>query len=288
MPSLYDVIIIGAGPAGISAGIYVKRSGKKTLILHYGNSNLEKTKKIDNYYGFINGIDGKTLYNNGIEQAKKLDIDIKNEEVLNIEKSENKFLVETVNEKYIGQAIIIATGSKKLRPNINGIERFEGKGISYCAICDGFFYKNKNVAVLGNGNFAINEVNYLKNIANNVTILTNGLEINNKNSNIQNIKINTKHIKQINGETKLQNIEFEDGEKLDIDGIFIAIGEAGGANFAKNMGIILKNDNIVVDENMETNVKGVYACGDIVGGLLQVNKSVYEGAVAGLSAVKKI
>lgn len=289
MNQIYNVIIIGAGPAGISAGIYVKRSGKKALILYYGNSSLEKTKKIENYYGFINGIDGKTLYNNGIEQAKNLGIEVKKEEVLNIEKVKNNFVVETVNEKYIGQAVIVATGNKKLKPNIKGIERFEGKGISYCAICDGFFYKNKNVAVLGNGNFAINETNYLKNIANNVTILTNGLEMkNDKNVNIQNIEINTKKIKQINGEPKLQNIEFEDSSKLDIEGIFIAIGEAGGADFAKNMGIILKNDNIVVDENMETNVKGMYACGNVAGGLLQVNKAVYEGAKAGLSAIKRI
>ena len=164
-------------------------------------------------------------------------------------------------------------------PNIKGIKEFEGKGISYCAICDGFFFRNKNVAVIGNGEFALSEAEHLKNIANKVIILTDGKKI----KNIGEYEINTKIIKEIHGDIKVRKIEFEDGTKIDIDGIFIAIGEAGGTDFAKKMGVIIENDSIVVDKNMQTNIKGLFACGNVTGGLLQICKAVYEGAIAGLS-----
>jgi len=278
---MYDIIIIGAGPAGISAGLYAKRAGANVLILYYGESNLEKAEKIDNYYGFVNGIDGKTLYQNGIEQAKNLGIEVKNEEVLHIEKVED-FTVKTTNEEYKAKSVIISTGNKKLRPNIKGVIQFEGKGISYCAICDGFFYRNKNVVVIGDGEFAVNEANDLKNIVNNVKILTNGKDINLSTD----FEIITIKIKQIHGEERVQAIEFEDGSTIDVDGVFIALGEAGGSDFAKKIGVMLDKDNIIVDENMQTNVEGLYSCGNVTGGMLQVCKAIYEGAKAGLAAAK--
>ena len=277
---MYDVIIIGAGPAGISASLYVKRAGKNVLVLYNGESNLEKAHKIDNYYGFEDGISGKDLYENGIKQAKNLEIDVKNEEVLNIKKEED-FTVITSSEEYKSKAVIIATGNKKLKPNIKGIDEFDGKGISYCAICDGFFYRNKNLVVIGDGKYAISEAEDLKNIAANVTILTNGKA----GLDDCEFEVNNKKIKQICGDTKVRSIEFEDGSKIEVDGIFIALGEAGGADFAKKLGVILKGDSIVTDENMQTNLEGLYSCGDTTGGLLQVCKSTYEGAVAGLAAV---
>ena len=277
---MYDVIIIGAGPAGISAALYAKRAGTDVLVIYYGESNLEKAAKIDNYYGFEDGIDGKALYQNGIRQAEKLNINIKNEEVLNIEKQQEDFVVNTEKECYSAKSIIIATGNKKLRPNIKGIKEFEGKGISYCAICDGFFYKNKAVAVIGNGKFAISEANDLKNIAGSVKILTNGEEIKENTD----FELKNKKIKELHGNSKVESIEFEDGTELSIDGIFIALGEAGGSDFAKKIGVITQNDNIIVDEDMKTNIDGLYSCGNSTGGLLQVCKAVYEGAKAGLSA----
>ena len=233
---MYDIIIIGAGPAGISAALYAKRAGNSVLILYNGESNLEKATEIENYYGFENGIDGKTLYENGIKQAQNLDIEIKNEEVLNVEIVDKIFKLSTVSEKYVGKAVIIATGNKKLRPNIKGVLDFEGRGISYCAICDGFFYRNKNVAVIGNGKFALSEAKDLKNIVNNVTILTDGLQMENS----EDFEVNSKKIKEIHGDTKVRVIEFEDGSEFEIDGIFIALGEAGGSDFAKKLGVILK------------------------------------------------
>ena len=281
---MYDVIIIGAGPAGISAGLYAKRAGANVVILYYGESNLDKAEKIDNYYGFINGIDGKTLYNNGIEQAKNLEIEVINEEVLSIEKLNDLFTVKTEKTEYSAKSVIISTGNKKLRPNIKGIIKLEGKGISYCAICDGFFYRNKNVVVIGNGKFAESEANDLKNIVNNVKILTNGLEMETD----TNFETVTQKIKEIHGEDKVEYIEFEDGSKLDVDGIFIALGEAGGTDFAKKIGVMLNKDNIIVDENMQTNVEGLYSCGNVTGGMLQVCKAIYEGAKAGLAAAKYV
>ena len=277
---MYDVVIIGAGPAGISASLYAKRANKKVLVLYYGESSLEKAHKIDNYYGFEEGITGKELFNDGINQAKNLGVEIKNEEVLNIEKNDNVFNIICKNNNYESKTLIIATGSKVVNPNIEGIKEFEGKGISYCAICDGFFYRNKNVAVIGNGEYAISEANDLKDIVNKITILTNGEELE---VDCDYEVIGTK-INRILGDKKVETIEFEDGSKLQIDGIFIAIGKAGGLDFAKKIGVIVENNNIVVDKNMHTNIEGLFVCGNLTGGLLQVCKAVYEGAVAGLEA----
>lgn len=283
---MYDIIVIGAGPAGITSAIYAKRAGANVLVLYSGESNVEKTNKIENYYGFKDGVDGQTLFKNGLEQAKNLKIVVKKEEALGIEKIGDIFYVETTIQKYNSKAVIIATGNKKLKPNIQGISELEGKGISYCAICDGFFYKGKDVAIIGNGAFADKEAEHLKNIAKSVTILTNGVQAK---SNIEEeISINTKQIKQISGESKVQKVEFGDGSCLDIDGIFIAVGEASGLDFAKRLGIVVKNDFIVIDENMQTNIPGLYACGNVTGGLLQICKATYEGAKAGIAAVKLI
>ena len=280
---MYDVIIVGAGPAGISAGLYAKRSGLNVLVLYNGESNLEKATEIENYYGFPDGISGKDLYLDGIKQAQNIGIDVKNEEVLHIEKIE-EFTVKTVSGTYTSKAVIIATGNKKLRPNIKGILEFEGKGISYCAICDGFFYRNKKVAVIGSKKFALSEATDLKRITNDVTILTNAEE----SIDFGDFNVNSAKITEINGDSKVRSITFEDGTSIDVDGIFIALGEAGGSDFAKKMGVILDKDNIVVDENMQTNIEGLYSCGNSTGGLLQVCKAVYEGAKAGLSVVNYI
>ena len=286
----YDVIIIGAGPAGISASLYTVRANKKTIVLYEDLSSLEKTHKIENYYGFENGISGKDLYETGIKQAKNLGVDVKKEEVIKIEMNMNnkdnyKFIVTTSNNVYKSKAVILATGNKKNKPKITGIEKFEGKGVSYCAICDGFFYRNKDVAVIGSGDYAISETNDLINVAKDVTILTNGEKA--PNFRADNVKIETRGIKEIKGDNKVEEVEFEDGTKLKTDGIFVAQGVAGSSDFAKKLGAITNKDKIVVNEKMETNISGLFACGDCTGGLLQVSKAVYEGAIAGLEAIRK-
>lgn len=281
---MYDTIIIGAGPAGITAGIYAKRGNLETLIIHNCESALQKATKIENYYGFIDGITGDKLYYNGIRQAEKLGIDVKNEEVLKIEFCADGFKVITNIKTHLTKSIILATGTKKNAPKIKGIKEFEGKGISYCAICDGFFYKNKTVAVVGNGSYAVSEANDLINIVSKLIMLTNGAE--RPQIRGDNVEINSKPIKEFAGQDKIEKVEFNDGTDLKIDGAFIAQGSADSSDFARKLGIILNDNKIKVDENMETNIKGIFACGDCIGGTLQISKAVDDGMVAGLSVIK--
>lgn len=283
---MYDVIIIGNGPAGISAGLYLKRANKNILIVSKMNSALKKAEKIENYYG-VESITGDELYNLGIIQAKRLNIPMEEDEVINIgyNESNKKFLVTTVNNEFEASNVILATGTNRMTPKIKGIKDFEGKGVSYCAICDAFFYRNKNVAVIGNGNYAIHEAKILKPIANSVTILTNGKRmVENRDS--SDFDIDESNIREFRGNNVIEEVEFENNNKRKIDGVFIAIGTASSVDLAKKIGALVKNNNIVIDENMQTTVKGMYACGDCTGGLLQVNKAVYEGAKAALSIIK--
>ncbi len=286
---MYDVIIIGAGPAGVSASLYTQRANLKTLIIYYGKSSLQKAENIENYYGFEHGISGKDLYELGIRQAQNIGVEVKGQEVVNVEQLINedaKFRVTTVEGKYESKALIFAMGNEKNRPKIKGIERFEGKGVSYCAVCDGFFYRNKDVVVLGSGNYAISEVNELINVVKSVAILTNGKS--SPEFRADNVKIETKPIEEITGKGRVEEVRFKDGTTLKTSGVFVAQGVAGSLDLAKKLGVITKNNNIVVNENMETNMQGLYACGDCVGGLLQVSKAVGDGAKAGMEAIKFI
>ena len=282
---MFDVIIIGAGPAGISASLYAKRANRSVLVLDHGESQLEKAHMIDNYYGFPGGITGVQLYEDGIAQAKELGVEVKNEEVVHIAMTADMtYEVTTTSGSFEGAALILSTGNKKIKPNIKGIDEFDAKGISYCAICDGFFYRKKTVAVIGNGDYALSEAGDLENIVGKLYLLTNGLEA----PETDKYEVITKKIKEIKGDTRVRSVEFEDGSEIELNGIFIAQGVAGGADFAKKLGVALDGDSIKTDEHMATNLKGVYSCGNINGGLLQVCKAVYEGAEAGLSAVKYI
>ncbi len=281
---MYDVIILGAGPAGISASLYTQRANKNTLIIYNGESDLSKAKKIENYYGFEDGISGEELYDIGIKQAKNLGVEIANEEVIKIEMDNSLFRVVTEKNTYETKSVIIATGAKKNTLDIQGIKELEGKGISYCAICDGFFYKNKDVVVIGSGNYALSETNDLLNIANKITILTNGETA--PEFRADNVDIVTKDIKEISGDDRVREVRFQDDSVMKTDGVFIAQGTAGATELAKKLGLITKNDKIVVDENMKTNIKGIFACGDCTGGLLQVSKCVYEGTKAGLAVIE--
>ena len=196
---MYDVIIVGAGPAGITASLYTIRANLKTLVIYKEKSSLEKAENIENYYGFENGINGEKLYKIGIKQAKNLGVEILKDEVTNIQRDiqENKqiFKVQTLNNEFKSKSVILATGNKKNKPNIKKIDDFEGRGISYCAICDGYFYKNKDVAVIGNGDYAISEARDLQNIAKSINILTNGKKI--PEYRAENININDKKIEEI-------------------------------------------------------------------------------------------
>ncbi|MBR2786146.1 MAG: NAD(P)/FAD-dependent oxidoreductase [Clostridia bacterium] len=281
---MYDVIILGGGPAGVSASLYCARANKKVLLIYGDDSGLMKAQKIDNYYGFENGISGEELYRVGLRQAKNIGVEILEEEVLKIEMNEHFYEVSTKNRIYETRTIILAMGTKRNTLKIQGIQEFEGKGVSYCAICDGFFYKNKDVVVIGSGDYAISETNDLINVVNRITILTNGEKAPEVRS--DNVAIVTKEVKEVLGEGRVEEIRFKDNSTLKTDGVFIANGTAGATEFAKKLGLMMNNDKIAVDENMKTNIEGIYACGDCTGGLLQVSKAVYEGAKAGLAVIE--
>lgn len=282
----YDVIIIGSGPAGISASLYTARANLKTLIISKGIGILEKVKKIENYYGLDEPLTGEELHEIGIKQAKKLGVDFAKDEVVKIE-YEEKFKVETINNEYKAKAVIIATGTSRKEPKISGIKEFEGRGVSYCATCDAFFFKGKNVAVLGSKEYALHEAEELKKVTNSVTMLTNGEQVV-ENRSID-VDIENRKIREFRGDNRIEEIEFEDNTTKKIDGVFIAIGTATSSDLARKIGArIDENKNIIVDENMQTNVPNLFACGDCTGGVLQIAKAVYEGMVAGMSAIKKI
>lgn len=288
---MFDSIIIGSGPAGISASLYIARAGFKVLVISKSESTLDKAEKIENYYGFENPISGKELKENGIKQAKKIGVNILEKEVIGIKYSDNNcYEVIVANqgmgEKYIAKTVVLATGINRNKSRIKGIKEFEGRGISYCAICDAAFYRNKNVAVLGNGDYAIGEIQELLPLVRTVTMITNGqkpIEYRN-----EKVIVNTKKIKEFRGNKKLEEIEFEDNTKQNIDGIFIAQGIASSVDFAKKLGAKVENNYIVVNENMETSVPNIYACGDCTGGILQISKAVYEGTKAGIEIINKL
>ena len=281
---MYDVIIIGAGPAGVSAAVYAKRGGLNVLVIAKDTGTLEKAKKIENYYGF-KSITGEELYRNGLEQLKHLNIELIKDEVVQLNYT-NKFEVTTVNNVFESKYVVLATGVSRNVPNIRGIKEFEGKGVSYCAICDAFFYRNKNVAVLGSGNYAIHEAEILKPVAKSVTLLTNNEKLV-ENRDID-LNVNEKKIREVRGYDKVDEVVFDDDTKEKVNGIFVAIGTASTNDLARKIGARVENNNIVVNENLETNVPGLYACGDCTGGILQISKATYEGTKVGLEIINKI
>lgn len=279
------VLIIGSGPSGISAALYLKRSGKiDVTVISNGSSALSKAEKIENYYG-VEPVSGAELEKRGIENAKKLGVNFITGQVVSLSFDENmKPVVITSTENYNADAVILATGASRKTPNIKGLAELEGKGISYCAVCDAFFYRNKDVCVIGSGEYAVHEAQTLKPIAKSVTILTNGIaptvEI------PDGIAVNTAKIASVNGTDFVTSVTFEDGTELPVSGVFIAIGVAGSTDLARKIGIKLDGNKIKVNEDKMTNIPGIYGAGDCTGGLLQISKAVYDGATAALSIIR--
>lgn len=279
-----DVIIIGAGPAGVSAALYTARAGLKTMVLAMGNGALNKAEAIQNYYGFATPITGQALAEAGIQGAKNVGVDFIKEEVVGIS-FQDKLIVETTEANYETENIILATGSPRATPRIAGIKELEGKGVSYCAVCDAFFYKGKDVAVLGTGEYAAHEIADLLPVAGTVTLLTNGID---ESMDIPaGVVVNNAKVNAIKGIDRVEQVEFDDGSTIKADGVFIAYGVAGSTALARKIGAEIDGNKILVDENMATNIPGLYAAGDCTGGLLQISKAVYEGAKAGTEVVKR-
>ncbi len=273
MNKIYDSIIIGAGPAGISAAIYLKRYNLTPLVIHNGVGALENAT-IENYYG-IKSISGKDLFALGIMQAKELEIDVVEEEVTAIDPYDS-MKVTTTKNTYNAKTIVIATGKSRQKLLIKGAQKFLGNGISMCATCDGFFFRNKKIGIIGSGAYMEAEIEVLKRFTKDITVFTNG-----NNSNIENAVLDK--ITEVYGNSKFEGIK-TDTNTYPLDGLFVAIGTANALDFANHIGIeIDSNSNIVVDKNYMTNIKGVFAAGDVVGGLLQVVKAASDGAMTALA-----
>lgn len=278
-----DVIVIGCGPAGISAALYVLRGGVSVTVVGKDEGALGKAEKINNYYGIHEGMKGTDLVRSGIEQVEEMGAQVLREEVVGLG-FEEFLVVHTAKRTLKAKAVILATGATRQSVALEGLAQFEGKGISYCAMCDAFFYRGKDVAVLGCCDYAAHEVNDLLPVVKSVTLLTNGEAVTAKVLDCVPV-IKTK-IQKFTGEDVLQQVEFEDGATLAVSGVFVAIGVAGSSALAQKVGAQTEGQSIVVDSNMGTNVPGLFAAGDCTGGLLQIAKAVGEGAKAGISAVK--
>lgn len=291
MKSNFDCIIIGAGIAGLTAALYLKRAGKNIIIIEKSmpGGQILKTNSIKNYPGFLE-IDGFSLIEKIVDQTKNINIEIIKEEVIEIK---NNFEVITNKNTYQTKNIILATGRKPRILGLNNEEELIGKGLSFCASCDGPLYKNKNVAVVGGGNTAFEEALYLSNICSKVYLihrndnyraeeyLINELK---QKSNVY-FKPNEVIIKLNKKGDLLQNIE-TNKEKYQIEGLFVAIGQV--PSIIKIDSLKSENGYIKVNNKMETNIKGIYACGDCIQkDVYQLTTAAAEGTIAAFRIINK-
>lgn len=282
------VLIIGSGPAGVSAALYARRGGADVTVISKGLelSGLQKAEKIENYYGLAEPVSGAELYQRGIEGAKKIGVEFVEDELLGLmfNDSFTGFKVTGKAHEFEAAAVIVATGASRQRLDVPGVKEYEGKGVSYCAVCDAFFYRGKTVAVAGAGEYALHEAQALLPHAAQVYLLSNGEE-----TTVEiptEITVVNKKITAIAGGDRVEKVIFADGAELALAGVFMALGTAGSTAIAKKIGAQLDGHNIRIDAHGATNVPGLFAAGDCTGGLLQIAKAVYQGAEAGLSAVK--
>lgn len=292
----YDVAIVGAGPAGLTAGIYAGREGLKAVILEKAvkGGMANAAPLVLNFPGF-KSITGLELLKRVGDHASGY-VEIKeSEEIQKVEKEDGIFELITNKGQYNAKTIIIATGTNYRELRIPGEQKFIGKGISYCSICDGMFFRNKNVVVVGGGNSAAEHVLYLDDIGCNVKMIHRRDELRAQKY-LQN-KIKEKGIpviwnsvvREIKGDNFVKSVVIYDRvrdveEELDVNGVFIAIGEKPSSELAGEMGVEIDGGYIVTDKNQKTNVPHVYAAGDVTGGLKQIVVACSEGAVAAVSA----
>ena len=287
---MYDVIIIGKGPGGISASLYTVRGNLSTLVVSKDYGSLYKADKIDNYYGFLETVSGKELLENGIKQATRLGVKFVDDEIVGIT-SDGNFSVIGKKNTYQSKAVILAVGQPGKKLSLPGIKDFEGKGISYCTTCDGFFYRNKKVGVLGYTDYAMHEAEELMTYTKDITIFTNGqkLEIDDKYSGmLSRYKVIEKPISQISGGDFIEKVEFTDKTSENVDGIFVAYGSASALEFALKMGVMTENNALVTDKDGSTGIPGLYACGDCTGVFKQISVAVGQGAIAGKSVLSYV
>lgn len=283
MKEIYDLIIIGGGPAGLTASIYARRANLNVLIIDYSQtSKLNKIATIENYPGYVS-ISGFELDQNFRKQVNELNIPIIDEKVIKVD----EHIVVTSNNEYEGKTILIATGSKQRKLDLPRAQEFEGKGISYCATCDGFFFRNKPVVVIGDSDIAVEEAKYLSSLASKLTIIS-------KNNNpIDNIdtKVNSIPLNLVIEDNKLigleiQNLDSKDKEVIECSGIFPYISFNPSTDFVESS-ILDESGYIKVDKDMSTSIPYIFAAGDCINkNLRQVVTACADGAIAATSIIK--
>ncbi len=280
-----NIVIVGSGPAGISAALYAVRAGVSTTVLTKGPGALDRAEKIENYYGFAEPVSGAELERRSIENARRLGVRFVTAEAVGLTYTD-QLTVETLDKDYPADAVILATGASRAVPRIPGLAGLEGHGVSYCAACDAFFYRGRDVAVLGSGEYALHEVQALLPVVRSVTLLTNGAPL--TAAFPPEVRVCPQAVEAVLGETVVTGVQLPGGETLAVSGVFVALGVAGSTALARKIGAEVDGNRIVVDAGMQTTVPGLYAAGDCTGGLLQVAKAVYEGAQAATEAVKAL
>lgn len=267
------IVIIGYGPAGISAAIYLKRSGFNPMVVGKDYGALGNyPKPIDNYYGLSTPKTGKELIESGIEQAKRLGIDVLTDTVIALNERDGVFEIETLSHTYRAKAVLLATGKQRTTLDISGFKTFRGKGISLCATCDGYFYRKKRIGLIGYGPYMKRELEHLSRLSDNITVFTHGHDIEGE----IDTPVVKDRIERFEGKERIQRIVTESSSH-DVDGVFIALGAPSTVEFATRLGLITENERIRVSEDYRTNIDGLFAAGDMIGGRLQIAKAVCDG-----------
>lgn len=277
-----DVIIIGAGPCGATAAIYAARAGLEVMVFDNGQSALLKADKIENYYGF-ESVSGKELYEKGIKQLESLGVERVCGQVLSVV-WDGAFTVGTDAGKYTSDALLIATGAKREKPPVPAFDDYLGRGASYCAVCDGFFYKGRDVAVIGSGQYALSEARELAGFCRTVYILTNGQR---QTADFSGFEVCSSKILGIEGDQSITGVALED-KIIPVSGIFAAVGVAGAVDFARHIGAAVKGSSILVNDRNETNIPGLYASGDCTEGIKQIGTAVGAGITAAMQMIKYV
>ncbi|WP_347491013.1 thioredoxin-disulfide reductase [Desulfoscipio sp. XC116] len=301
--SLYDVIIIGGGPAGLAAGIYASRAALKTLLLEKGMPGglAASTEFIENYPGFAEGVGGPELMMQMDAQARRFGMEVKSATAETIEAGEDFFTINTDEEAITAKTIILATGAQPQKLKAPGEKEFHGRGVSYCATCDGAFFRDKEVAVVGGGDSAIEEAIYLTKFAGKVHIIHRRGELRATKILQQRALDNEKIVlhwhsvvEKISGEATVTEITLKDvrngeTELLAVNGIFIYVGTRPVSDLVAGLIKLDERGYIITDENMHTSRQGIYAAGDIRQKTLrQVVTAVADGAIAAVAAEKYI
>ncbi|MEG2174250.1 MAG: NAD(P)/FAD-dependent oxidoreductase [Oscillospiraceae bacterium] len=277
-----DIVIVGMGPAGLSAALYVRRAGLSCSIIGKDIGALSKAEKIENYFGVTTSPSGQELVEAGRAQAAALGTILIDDEVVALNWDE-RFTVHGQHGQYSAQAVILATGTARKTLSLPGLEAFEGKGVSYCAVCDAFFYRGMDVAVLGAGEYALHEISELLPVVGSVTLLTQGAPLTAHFP--PEVKIIETPVSSLYGTTALGGVQLQNGCSMAFSGLFVALGSAAAEDLARKLGAEIESNRVVVDSQMATALPGLFAAGDCIGGLLQVSTAVGEGAKAAISAI---